>query len=313
MFKSVKKQFFITVVSVMVVIVVSLSTSYAMFSDVQDQTVENVIKSGTLEIKFDDLENGIGNVINLEGAFPISDEEGLSSDPYVFRVSNVSDTESIFRVMLLDDVDLIELEGDAIELLDHSNIKFSINGSDPMLLSDIAYNGYMLDETLMNSLEEATYELRVWIDEDAGNDALGKHYFGKIVVDGSQTPTSNSCFSAVGDTLVDYVDNCVSNVVLPITIDEMDIIKIDSNVFSGQNLNSIVISSKISDIGDNVFSNNNLKVVDIPSNVVSIGNNAFSDNVNLEKIIVHGKNSLDEFNYLGENWNGNAVVEFVNE
>ena len=303
MFNSVNKQFFITAFSVMVLVMVSLSTSYAMFSDVQNGHVDNIIKSGALEIKFDDLENGIGNVINLEGAFPVSDEEGMATTPYTFRVSNFSDKDSVFRVMLLDDVDLIELEGDSIELLDHSNIKFNINDGEPMFLSDIAYNGYVLNETIIPSLGDGLYEVRVWIDEKAGNDALGKHYFGKLVVDGLDTPTSDSCFTIVDSSITGYVDKCVNHLVLP-----NEILNIGNNVFSNMGLESLVIPNTVVKIGNNAFSNNNVKIVDIPSSVEEIGDNAF---LGVDILFVHGKSSLEEFSKLGVNWSGDARVEFI--
>jgi hypothetical protein len=67
-----------------------------------------------------------------------------------------------------------------------------------------------------------------------------------------------------------------------------NLITIGDNAFSNNKLTEIVIPRRVETIGANAFPGNKLSYVDISSSVVSIGSGAFKDN-NLESIVIPGR------------------------
>ena len=65
-----------TIVSIFLVTIVMISSAYAIFSSVQKQETYNTLTVGTLKIDFDQSSTDMGNIINLNGAYPTSDTEG---------------------------------------------------------------------------------------------------------------------------------------------------------------------------------------------------------------------------------------------
>ena len=67
-----KHQLLITAISVFVLVVAMISGSYAIFSSTSKADEYNVLKVGELEISYVDTGTGYGDVLNLNGAYPIS-------------------------------------------------------------------------------------------------------------------------------------------------------------------------------------------------------------------------------------------------
>jgi len=178
------KEIKLTALSIGVVLIVLISSSYAIFSSVQKAKKYNTIRVGDLQINFTDVDDGLGNVINLNGAYPESDEVGQKSTPYVFKINNTGSITASYNIKLLDDTDMIEADGCSTNQLDKSKIKYSINGETPSILSAVSDSDYIIISGSLSSGESKTYSLRVWLDESAGNEVLGRHYHGKIVLEG---------------------------------------------------------------------------------------------------------------------------------
>jgi len=183
--KFLKREIVVMVISVLAVTTVILGGSYAILTNIQRAEKYNVIKAGTLQIAYDDTSNGLGNIINLNGAYPESDEVGQSREPYRFKITNTGSLNAKYMIKLLDDTDMIAEDGCQDKLLDKSKIKYSINGGEPVILDSIKEE-YIAINGSIGPLKSATYEIRMWIDESAGNEVLGRHYHGKIVVEAVQ-------------------------------------------------------------------------------------------------------------------------------
>ena len=183
--KFLKREIVVMVISVLAVTIVILGGSYAILTNIQRAEKYNVIKAGTLQIAYDDTSSGLGNIINLNGAYPESDAVGQSREPYRFKITNTGSLNVKYMIKLLDDTDMIAEDGCQDKLLDKSKIKYSINGGEPVILDSIKEE-YIAINGSIGPLKSTTYEIRMWIDESAGNEVLGRHYHGKIVVEAVQ-------------------------------------------------------------------------------------------------------------------------------
>ena len=183
--KFLKRELVLTMISVLTVTTVILGGSYAIFTNIEKAEKYNIIKTGTLQISYDDTSTGLGNIINLNGAYPESDIEGQKREAYRFKITNTGSLNAKYKVRVLDDTDMIEEDGCNDKQLEKTKIKYSLNQETPVILDSIKEE-YIIKEGTLAPEESIILEMRMWIDENAGNEVLGTHYHGKIVVEGIQ-------------------------------------------------------------------------------------------------------------------------------
>ena len=192
---SISKSFFreinFTLISIFVVIIVMITGAYAVLSSVQKSSSFNTVTVGQLKIDFVNSGNNLGDIINLNGAYPVTDTIGQSSTPYSFQISNAGDINAEYKIKIVDDTDMITADGCSNNILPKNRIKVSINGGTPFLLSSRENNEYIVEEGKISEGKSRKYAIRIWIDEVSGNEVLGKHYHGKIVVESSNVKGVN--------------------------------------------------------------------------------------------------------------------------
>ena len=191
--KGLSREIKVTIFSIFAVTIVMISSAYAIFSSVQKSENYNTITVGTLKIDFNDTDDGLGNTIKLNGAYPESDDVGQKENPYTFKIKNSGNISANYKVKILDDTDMIESDNCQDNLLDKAKIKVSVNGNDPIILSDKEADSYEIVSGTLTPNNSKTYKIRIWITDQAGNEVLGKHYHGKIVVEGENTKTTVMC------------------------------------------------------------------------------------------------------------------------
>ena len=118
--------------------------------------------------------------------YPVSDVEGMTGDGYTFTVRNIGTLPSDYKVMIQDDEAMIQADNCSDHLMPKANIKISVDGGTPFLLSSIEESNYMIPTGNLQPGDSVTHVVKVWIDEASGNEILGTHFHGKVVVEGVQ-------------------------------------------------------------------------------------------------------------------------------
>ena len=176
-----KRQLMLTVLSIFGVTMLSIGSTFAIFT-VSSQSAEyNVVKTGTLNINF---AADASSTVGLNNALPMSDTNGLAQSGTTFTITNTGSLAANYTVSLKDDTDMVTQDNCSAKQLAKENIKYSLDGSTVSLLST-AINSELLTGNLKAG-ESKTFTLKLWIKEDATNEVLNKHYHGKIVVDAAQ-------------------------------------------------------------------------------------------------------------------------------
>ena len=175
-----KRQLMLTLLSIFGVTLLSIGSTFAMFTVSSKSAEYNVVKSGTLNIDFSTSSSTIG----LNGALPTSDSDGLAQEGNTFTITNTGSLTAEYTVSLQDDKDMITQDNCSDKQLDKGFVKYSIDGSTVKMLNDSIDTNIISDN--LKAGESKTFTLKLWIKEDATNEALGKHYHGKIVVDAIQ-------------------------------------------------------------------------------------------------------------------------------
>ena len=214
-YKEIKIQTKVLIVSICIVVLTIMGTSYAAF--VWNDTGSNqTVSSGNYTIE---IENTSGTTINLGNAYPMSDEEGKATTPYKFTIKNNSNTDVEFSLKLVDDASKtndinkkyvkIHLTGDG--KIDNGSIYMLSNGE--------------IDARILRANSSRSYELRIWIKEDATNDTIGKQYNGKLTLDTKQTEHTGIKY-AKGDVnmngILDFLD---SEITYDYAFDKIDFTK----------------------------------------------------------------------------------------
>ena len=188
-----KHQVLITAITVFAVVISMIGGSYAIFSSTSKADEYNVLKVGELEISYVDTGDGYGDVLSLNGAYPISDEEGAASSPYRFNITNTGTITADFKIKVLYDESIIEEDGCENNLLLQKYVKYKFDNGEPTLLSSKESEDYLVYEaTNLLPGSSEIHEIRIWIDEAATNEILGKHFHGKVVIESTQSGIDES-------------------------------------------------------------------------------------------------------------------------
>ena len=179
------------IVAIALALVLVLGGTYAWLTLTLKGTKKVRIEAGTLSLVLDE-----GNAIAVAEAVPMTDTDGLKTDAYTFSLQNNGNVTSSYTIYLDDGA--ID-SGDTRfndETLKYS-LKKNAGESTTALLSTINESGERVLETgTIDAGVTNTYELRLWIKDDAvnsdvqtttdDNTTVGKVFAGKLRIEASQ-------------------------------------------------------------------------------------------------------------------------------
>ena len=186
-FNSNKKKY---IVSLVVVLVFMLSliggTSYAILKGNVNDKNEQVIKTGSVELKLTEYYDDISKKITV-----MSDDDGLLQDDfYSFNIKNTGDSVAKYDLKLVNDVP----SSYTGKVLDTKYIKvgLEINGDEygPMSLDKVKN---VIDSDVIYKREMLNYKLRIWLDKSKEKEIENlEDYkaFLKLEVEAVQRPES---------------------------------------------------------------------------------------------------------------------------
>ena len=173
----------LSIIGTLWVLAVSLGISYGIWSLNHAQKDPNVINTACFDVVYTSLSEDI----NLANQYPKDDYKGEYSTPYSFKITNNCDSEMSYVIAL----DIL-----STSTIDLSKVKMSLHGNDdiePVLISTLEDDSYTESGLSVRKIlitkdvpqGEYIYNLRVWIDEDAGTETNNKLLNAKIVVTSS--------------------------------------------------------------------------------------------------------------------------------
>ena len=175
-----KNKIIAIVILILITLIALTASSYALLTkSYKSKTLS--VSVGTLKVDFTE-----GNAINLDNTKPMSDSDGMNTTPYTFTITNSGDINAYYTV---------SNEEELANTLDTSYLRMKLTGSDGYdsgikTVKELGTETYKLvDETSLATGKSVTYELRMWISQDAGNDIQDKIYKSKIVVNGTSNKT----------------------------------------------------------------------------------------------------------------------------
>ena len=186
-----KKKKILKVSGLIALFLVVFGLSYALFTVTLNGTKKVKVKTGKLELQLLDENNNPIYVtnqnsttsyeINLDNQVPVSDEEGLESTAFEFKLKNTGNLKASYTIYLDD----VALEAGETRISDEY-IRYSLtkNGSED---SAQDLTSRELDKgTIDTDNTTYTYTLKIWIAEDATNEAMDKVFNATLRVEGTQ-------------------------------------------------------------------------------------------------------------------------------
>ena len=208
------KKIIALIILVLISIIALIGSSYALLTK-SFKSEKLSMQVGTLKINFTD-----GNIITMNNAVPMTDEDGMNTTPYTFTITNSGNIDAYY---------IVSNEEELTNTLDTSYLKMRLtsdNGYDSGVkrVKDLGTETYrIVDETSLAIGKSVTYKLYLWISSEAGNDIQDKVYKSKIVV----SSTSNR----VGDTYCkDKGFTTLSDCMLVITNHEKSVEEAKTNI-----------------------------------------------------------------------------------
>ncbi len=189
-----------------VVMLIGLSYAWLQIT-LRGEREINIFAAGSLQLELDDT---MTNGIRVENAVPITDEEGKAQTAYTFTLTNKGTVDSDYTIYL-DDLDLEEGQ----TRMPDDCIKYQLikDGKEVSLdlLSTTGENPNRIFETgNITAKKTYQYELRVWIDYDAGNEVMETRFRGQLRIEAVQE-TPNRLYRKVASKAV--LDNEASEFV----------------------------------------------------------------------------------------------------
>ena len=139
-----------------VILLLIVGTSFAYFFVQNPDDVNVLFNSKCLKVNF----ISESDVIDYIDSKPLSDADGILSEPYRFSVENTCDNAITYDVVL-------SLESD--NTLDSSLIKIAIDDSTPSLVYDLNRSDdlYVAHTDSLNIGEKKFHDFRMWISDEA--------------------------------------------------------------------------------------------------------------------------------------------------
>ncbi|MBE6153172.1 MAG: hypothetical protein E7166_02980 [Firmicutes bacterium] len=188
----INKQLVVIVVSIFFTVVSVLGVTYSAFVWSDNSLKEQNIVSGNVKLDIDSASEPLGSGLN----YPVPASEEASLTPYTFTITNTGSIASNYDLKIKSD--------DAFtNTLDTQYIYMSLDGAKTITRTSIkTYEEFPLDSGTLAPGESKTYNLRLWIIEDAPNSVIGKEWHGKIVLDSSQTVEYYNSFEKAENPLL---------------------------------------------------------------------------------------------------------------
>ena len=183
-----------------------ITHSYALWIMTEEQTNENNVEVGCFSIGYEEQTESI----NLSNTYPVDDTTGLNSNPYTFTITNTCTINNNY---------VVTLNTLSTNTLNVSNIKYAIykstenkptvgsklsrvnNDLESLSIENLG-TSYILDtgiltggekeEGIVNGGETVTYNLYLWIDNEATNDVEGQKFEASINIITAATESANS-------------------------------------------------------------------------------------------------------------------------
>ena len=176
----------VLLLSIIGIFVIGIVISFAYWSILLKQESTNIVTSDCFDIEFLDE-----NEISIRDAYPMSDEEGLLSLPYRFKIVNQCGSYTRYQINLetiLHNNKVLPEKYLKVQLLENKELKITSKLTSELEVEptlEDAMSAYKLNIGVLRPNEEKEYHLRIWMHSDvtaSDLDSMNAIYQGKVSI-----------------------------------------------------------------------------------------------------------------------------------
>ena len=174
-----KKRLIITsVISILLVALLLVGSSYAVFTTGEEDDTLNVYKTGTLDITYTLSDNNI----SFTDIIPKTEEEADGIKPYRITVTNSGNVAYMFDLVLQDTT--------STDSIYYDYIMTKVGYLESKSLS-LCENNVIKKDIIIMPNTSVDIDVRVWISDSISNSEIGKSFYAKLMIDGEAVYTNN--------------------------------------------------------------------------------------------------------------------------
>ena len=166
-----KRLIFTSVLSILLVSILLIGSTYSIFNSTDIDEEKNVYKTANLDITYT-LDNG--NVI-LDNPNPMKEDEIFNLTPYRLTITNTGNVPYLFQVILDPTT--------AANEINHKYIMTKVGELEAKPLSSCEEN-IIKKDVIVPAGKSVPIDVRVWISDQIQNTEMGKSFYAKLKIDG---------------------------------------------------------------------------------------------------------------------------------
>ena len=168
-----------------VLLIAIIGVSYAWLRTTIFGQKDVQITVGDIDLVLNEKSDGI----QLVNVIPTYDDEGKKSEPYKFSIENKSNISLYYTLALADDKEALSncstTSGETCKLLNSRDVRYELKMGDETYMGTLS-DSSVISYGIIKEGEVIDCELKVWLNINAENDAMGKVYLGKLKVFATQ-------------------------------------------------------------------------------------------------------------------------------
>ncbi len=183
----------------MVVLMITfIGVTYAVFFKTLSGNKKYILRYSDLELQFDESKTN-GSIV-LEDMIPMSDADGKLNPTYKFSLLNLGKKDIYYTISIIED----EVENSTVS----KNIRYhytrdtgNINQTRNITEQQDETGNFYLERDIIPGNTTYHYTFQMWLDYDAGNDAMGTEYSIHLEIEGKTEMT----LTYNGETPTNYI------------------------------------------------------------------------------------------------------------
>lgn len=180
------KEVELTFLCVMICLIVIVTGLYFTFTAIQKPKKYNTMEVGNFSVTFNEVDENLGNVIDLTPLQPMSDFEGEKTKTYQVKIKNTVNKKQTFQIKLMRDVAMVHEDGCNKKQLPYQYLHYKI-GDGEVQMVDFSKRSPILYTDSLAAHEKRTIKVRIWVVDTLPKEYLNYHYHGKLSVKSVET------------------------------------------------------------------------------------------------------------------------------
>lgn len=195
-----KSQLLLSIIAIIIGLITLIGASYAVLRVANTSERKNVLNTGSFQVDFT-----TGEVITINNMGPMSTSEGMNTNSFKFTITNSGTMDANYKVYLDENLSDDTHTISNVPSTEYLMISYRTGDSDftePVSIQSLYDGNTLVLNKQLASQESITYEMKIWLDKDAGNEYQNTTYSARIAVESTQINDDIATDEVTSDSVV---------------------------------------------------------------------------------------------------------------